>query len=346
MYNLKRLIKDNFDDKNLSDLNLRSFGEDFLIRLSNNNLNGDYTQLILSTTAAYQGFFGALSNVLVKEAISQGLTQDMNLKKTAAIGGVSLLQNLIKFKFNNQPLVYQQFFPYDMTEYHQADLDELTPIFDRFITAANTHLLVSNPAEVAGIIALINAFKDARMAQKNVFSMTDTLRTGKHETRKILTLQLTADFLILATGHLENPDRFDDFYDERYLPIFYGDDEEDETTQVEAVRVASITSEVAGASSAEIPPPAETDLPDAAATTQLGISSLDASGDDVKLVIVFVHAIGDSIEGRPTTTLFAGQTLAKRTLESMGWNKDNFPKAVIINQGTQTGHYRIDIYFF
>lgn len=45
------------------------------------------------------------------------------------------------------------------------------------------------------------------------------LETGKHADRKALTLQLTFDFLVIASNNIDNPDAFDDYYDPRFLPL-------------------------------------------------------------------------------------------------------------------------------
>ncbi|MGE0636682.1 MAG: hypothetical protein AB7G44_11305 [Bacteroidia bacterium] len=216
MINIVRLCFDLFDDEKLSNANLRGFTEDFLIRVSGNNPGGIYTALITDTTNKYTNFFGKISSELVKEAISQGLTIATTNAKVAVIGELSKLQNLVKYRFGETSSIYQEFYPYGMEEYHQSKIDDLGPILDRFVTAANTHL---SAAEAAPAGTLTTAFKTARTAQVTVFAEVDVLETGKHADRKELTKQLTFDFLTIASNNIDDADAFDDYYNPRFLPL-------------------------------------------------------------------------------------------------------------------------------
>jgi len=72
--------------------------------------------------------------------------------------------------------------------------------------------------QVGEVSTLALAFSTARTAQRNAFSQTDTLRTGRRETRKALTMQLTRNTLTLASDFLDNEDGFDDYFDLTLLP--------------------------------------------------------------------------------------------------------------------------------
>lgn len=79
--------------------------------------------------------------------------------------------------------------------------------------------------------------------------------------------------------------------------------------------------------------------------TEAVIKSTDISGADVKFILLFLSSIDGSRVGRTRTVFFAGQTLTRRTLASMGFVAGQFDVAVLINEGGETGHYRIDLYF-
>ncbi|MGE0636347.1 MAG: hypothetical protein AB7G44_09920 [Bacteroidia bacterium] len=216
MLNPIRLVNDLFDDAELSNANLRGFTENFLIRLAGNNPGGIYTTLITDTTTKYTAFYGKITNEVVKEAISQGLTITTNQAREDVTEELSKLQGLVKYRFGAGSSTYQQFYPYGMEEYHQSKIDDLATILDRFVTAATTHL---SAAEAAPVITLTGDFKTARNAQVTVFAEVDVIETGKHEDRKALTMQLTFDFLTIAGNNIDNEDAFDDYYDPRYLPL-------------------------------------------------------------------------------------------------------------------------------
>lgn len=146
MLNPIRLINDLFDDEKLSNANLRGFTDNFLIRLAGNNPGGIYTPLITDTTTKYTAFYGTITNEAVKEAVSQGLTIATNDAKGNVIGMLSKLQDLVTYQFGDTSSTYQEFYPYGMEEYHQAKIDDLAPILDRFAAAVSAHL---TPVEAA-----------------------------------------------------------------------------------------------------------------------------------------------------------------------------------------------------
>lgn len=222
--NPEKLAEDLFDNKNLSNDNLRAYSQDHLLRLSipANNPGGIYSGIITATTNAFTAFFGKMDNEATQDAINQGLTQTTEAARANAIGYVSKLHNLVSFKFGTSGNPYQQFYPHGLSEYHDANLDQLPGLFTRIVTAANAHLLVSNPAEVAELITLTSAYNNARLAQLTGFGTVETLQTGRREDRTTLTLQLTTNLLTIAINNLGNPDGFNNYYNPSYLPLTEG----------------------------------------------------------------------------------------------------------------------------
>lgn len=219
MIDISRLTNDIFDDARLSDGKLRTYADDHLLRLANNNPGAVYAPLITDTTAAYNAYYGAMSDEVNKEAMTEGLTITMNTAKDAVLAKLSSQRDLVAYKFGDTSAIYQQFFPQGLNEYNRAPLDELITILDRYLAAATTHLTLDFPAEVTEVGNLITAYKDARTAQRNAFSETDALRTDRREARKALTRQLTKNILTLAIDFMEDLDNFDDYYDAELLPI-------------------------------------------------------------------------------------------------------------------------------
>jgi hypothetical protein len=228
MLNPQRLVNDLFDDNDLSDPMLRAFSDDHMLRLQNNNPGNIYDPLIADTTAAYTSYYGSMVSEETKESVTEGLTIAMNNARDAVLKDIANLQDLVIYKFGQDSSEYQEFFPLGMDEYYQARLDDLTTILDRFETAANLHLNVDHAGEVAEVSGLIADYKTARQNQKDAFSETDTLRTERRENRKVLTMQLTKNFLTLALDFLEDPDRYDDYYDPQYLPLRSGGGDDDD----------------------------------------------------------------------------------------------------------------------
>lgn len=221
MMNPEKLIEDLFDDKNLPDYKLRGFTEDHLLRLSlpANNPGGIYNTLFADITLSYNAFFGKITGESTKDAISQGLTITMENAKGEALALLSRLEGLVSFKFGKNSAIYQEFYPYGMSEYHDANLPELPTLLQRYVNAASAHLVVSNPAETADVMAKIGSFNTARAAQLATFGEVETLQTGRRQDRKALTLQLTKGLLTIAINNLENPDNFNNYYNPSYLPL-------------------------------------------------------------------------------------------------------------------------------
>lgn len=222
MINPIRLCNDLFDTKELSDSNLRTFAEDHLLRLSNNNPGAIYSSLITDTTTKFTAYFGKMSSEQLQSQIKEGLTVTKQQSRDAVEAKISSLQGLIKYKFGETSNVYQAFYPQGSEFYYKAKDGDLLTLLNTYQALATTHLNADFPADVTEYIALKTAFKEALAAQKNAFSLIDNLITGKNTDRKALTVQLTQNFLIIASNNIGNRDQFDDYYDPAYLPITDG----------------------------------------------------------------------------------------------------------------------------
>lgn len=221
MYNPLKLIEDNFDDIRLTTINLKGFTEDHLVRLSKpvNNPGSIYSSLITATTTKYNAYYGKISNELTYKAIAEGTTITRNDARKAVEEKISNLQGLIKFKFGEASGVYQEFYPLGAREYQDAREVEAGPLFERFVTAATTHLTADYPTEVTAISNLVDAFNTAFAARESAVSDVDNVGTGKETDRKALTLQLCTNFLTIAINNLQNSDKFLDYYNLFYLPL-------------------------------------------------------------------------------------------------------------------------------
>jgi hypothetical protein len=219
MINPTRLCYDLFDDKNLSDSNLNDFSSDFLVRLANNNPGAIYSTLISNTTAKYTAYYGRMASEVQRLQIKEALTVTKKEARDAAVAKVGSLQGLVKYKYGEGSAAYQEFYPQGMEKFYKAKDGDLAIYLDGFVASAVTYLTADYPAEVTAITALTTAYKDALQAQNNAFSLVDNVITGKREDRKALTEQLTLNFLTIAGNNIDNPEKFEDYFDPAYLPI-------------------------------------------------------------------------------------------------------------------------------
>ena len=164
-----------------------------------------------------------------------------------------------------------------------------------------------HPAEVTAISTLVNSYKAARNAQLGLFSQTDTVRTDRREARKVLTRQLTTNLLTLAIDFLEDPDRFDDYYDAALLPLAQGSDAEDDTT---AELMCTVVDELTLAPLVGAKVTVDTPAGPIMATTDAdGRCAIDVPGLDAPLTTEMkAEADGHLPESR-TITLSPGTTL-------------------------------------
>lgn len=325
MLNPIRLVNDLFNDEKLFDPELRPFTEDHLARLALpvNNPGGVYNTLLSNTTTKYTNYFGKITDELTKKAISEELTINMNNARTATEEKISQLQGLVKFKFGETSAVYQAFYPLGMAEYYQAKIGEIYPLFLRFVNAATANLNADYPAEVTAISGLVSNFQAARSAQETMFGEVDSISTGKHADRKILTVQLTVNFLSIALNNIDNPDKFDDYYDPRYLPITR---EADEPVSKEGTVNMGMIANI------DI-----SDITGGGPTTKLKLYNPGSS----KLQYYFSNAAGGPPSG-VTVEVEPGAQAVKTAAEMNAGSGNDFLN--VQNIGAANGNYKVEIF--
>lgn len=240
MLNPIRLVNNLFNDKNLSDADLRTFTEDHLVKMSlpENNPGAIYSTLITDTTARYTAFFGKMTSEAIKKAIAEGTTATRNKCRKAVEEKISAFQGFVKFKFPEDSAEWQEFYPLGMGEYTEAKEGDVNTLFIRFKAALTAHLATDYPTEAVAFNLLLAAFQSAYTARETVVAAMKALQTGRHEDRAALTNQLYINFLTIAINNIGNPDRYDDYYDPRYLPL--EDDNGHRNGDVAALAIAKI----------------------------------------------------------------------------------------------------------
>lgn len=243
MINPIRLCNNLFNDKNLSDADLRSFCEDHLIRLSNNNAGAIYSSLIADTTNKYTAYYGKMTSQAVQLSIQESMTASMKEAKAIVEEKIRSFYGLALFKFGEGNPSFQMLYPLGLGEYMDAKIGDVNKLYERLVTNATTLLNADFPTEVTALDNAVAAFFSARTAQENAFSLVDNLITGKNTDRLALTVQLTKNFLIIASNNISNPDQFDDFYDPRYLPISEANESQTEEGTITADQILNISPE-------------------------------------------------------------------------------------------------------
>lgn len=220
MLHLNRLATDLFADPALPDNKLRTFASDHLARLANHNTGGIHDALIDATSAAYDAYYGGMTTEAVNKAVAEGRTKATQAAKNALKARLRSQHGLVIYLFGADSGIYQEFYPKGFNAFHRASLDVLGPMLVSYIASANAHLLPDHAAEVTAIETLASAYTDARAAQLLSKGNRDVAASARRAARKALSVQLTRNFLILASQHVDDTDRFDDLYDGSLLPMY------------------------------------------------------------------------------------------------------------------------------
>jgi hypothetical protein len=230
MMDLKRLFKNHFDTKEISDDNLRKFAEIHLERLSANNTAAQFTAMITATTTAYQDYFGAMTNEDTRFAIQQGLTITMKNIVEDFKKSVSQKEGLIRGNFGKESAEYQEFFPAGLTEYSSATLANIELLMKRMAASTTTHQATLGVALVGDFEAKLTAFKNARQAQLVKIGEVAESKTGTSTKRDGIENELMKNVHLIASMFIGDVDRCMDFFDQSFIRSNGKDDEEETPT--------------------------------------------------------------------------------------------------------------------
>ena len=217
MMDLKKMFKNHFDTKEISDDKLRKFAEVHLQRLSANNGTAQFTTMITATTAAYTAYFGSITNEDTKFAIQQGLTITMrnvvdNFKKF-----VSQKEGIIRGNFGKESAEYQEFFPLGVDEYWQGNLQNIETLITRFVGAAERHNAALGAALQSDAENYLTDFKNARTAQLNKIGEVQAQKSETSTTRDVIENELMKNVHLIASMFIGDVDRCMDFFDQSII---------------------------------------------------------------------------------------------------------------------------------
>jgi hypothetical protein len=217
MMDLKRLFKNHFNTNKISDDKLRKFAEVHLQRLSANNGTAQFTTMITATTAAYNSYFGSITNEDTKFAIQQGLTIAMNNVVENFKKFVSQKEGIVRGNFNKETPEYQEFFPLGLTEYSNATLANIETLISRFVGAAERHNAVLGAALQSDAENYLTDFQNARTAQLNKIGEVQAQKSETSTTRDGIENELMKNVHLIASMFIGNVDRCMDFFDQSFI---------------------------------------------------------------------------------------------------------------------------------
>ena len=227
---LKRLFKNHFDTKEISDDNLRKFAEVHLQRLSANNGTAQFTTMITATTTAYTNYFGAITNEDTKFAIQQGLTVTMNNIVENFKNFASKKEGLVFGNYGKESPEYQEFYPNGVTEYRQANLANIETLMSRFVAAAERHQAELGAVLLSDAENFLADFKNARTAQLTKIGEVQAQKSTTSTTRDGIENELMRNVHLIASMFIGEVDRCMDFFDQSFIRGSETDEEEEPPT--------------------------------------------------------------------------------------------------------------------
>lgn len=216
MIDLSRYFLVLFMNEKISRQEFRSFVDDFLKKLAVQNVGGNYTTMLNATLAAYEAFFGTLTNLDVKNAIQQSRTGSMNLTLEAFKKGVQSSGRIIEGHFFGKPEL-QEFFPLGKAEYSQATLQNIETLMTRMVASVGKYVTtVGNPLQKE-FEKYLEDFKAARGDQQTQIAQVGNARQDTDETRLALATLMTKNVLDIARDNIGNPEAAKLFFNQSLL---------------------------------------------------------------------------------------------------------------------------------
>ena len=217
MLNLEIMFKNHFDTDKISDNNLRKFAEDQIQRMISNNPGGIYNQLITNTTAAYNGYFGSITNEDTKTAIKEGATIGMNTAMKAFQDAASQKEGTIRGNYGAKSATYQEFYPHGITEYTKANLGNVNTLMDRMVKAATAHAADLGAPFVTLFTNLQNDFVTLRTAQLKLIGEVAGKKDATVTTRDTVELQICKNVLLIASNNVGNLEAVNTYFNQSII---------------------------------------------------------------------------------------------------------------------------------
>lgn len=216
MLDLSRYFMVLFMEPSISKQELRSFVDDFLKKLAVQNVGGLYNEMLNTTIASYETYFGAISNLDVREAIQKSRTASMNLVLDAFKASMQSSGLVIEGRLQNKP-EKQEFFPLGRSEYGQLTLENAETLMKRMATAAGTHRAAIGEDIAKEFEVFPDRFKEARGVQLSEIAKVGDIRQEAKDARLALAIQMTKNVLDIAKNNIGNPDAADLFFNQSLL---------------------------------------------------------------------------------------------------------------------------------
>lgn len=143
MQNLQSFFRNPFSDRDISRNKKQKFGEDCIVRMSENNPGGQFSQLITDSIAVQQALFGDITNIATLTAIREGRTQVVDGVIADFSHRNTLLNKFLGATEVDKTPVYQEIFPQGVQPFtNQLTKENVELRIKEMITAVTNNLAV------------------------------------------------------------------------------------------------------------------------------------------------------------------------------------------------------------
>ena len=214
MINFAVFFKVHFDTDKLSDDKIKRYTQSHIERIRANNAANKYDAMIAATLAAYEDYYGAISDESTNEAIKQAATMTVDAIITEFKAEVSFMEGVIKNAFRTNKSGYEEFFPFGLSEYTVATKSNIEMLMDRMVNACANNSGKLPAGFEANVKALRDSYNNQRSDQLQKIGTVADDKARAATLRNVLEIQLSRNLLDLAKEYLGDPVNGLKFFDQ------------------------------------------------------------------------------------------------------------------------------------
>jgi hypothetical protein len=182
-----------------------------------NNVGGKYDAMIAASVAAYEAYYGAMSDEATNEGIKQAATMTVDAIIAEFKAEVSSMEGVIARAFRTTPSKIEEFFPFGLSEYSNATKSNIEMLMDRMVNACGNNS-GKLPADFdLNVKDLRGRYNDERKAQLLKIGTVADDKARASTLRDRLEIQLSKNILDLAKEYLGDPVNGLKFFDQSIL---------------------------------------------------------------------------------------------------------------------------------
>jgi hypothetical protein len=218
MINLDKIFGNLFESgTQASELHLKNYIQDLLVRFAHYNTGGQYDVPINDIEAAYTSFFGEITNKDIKLALQQSRTRSVDIMLGNFAKDITKIYKTVSLKFAPGEPQFEEIFPHGATEYHEINKTNAETLFTRLKAFATAHAADFEAAFITMLQGYITAYNSARGVQLAAKEDVTGAVLTKSATRINLEKIVTINLLKLAIEYIDNPEQGRAFYNQRLL---------------------------------------------------------------------------------------------------------------------------------